>query len=80
MISCSCNRSISKLLWRIEPLKDIEEIVHATKSHYLLFLEIHYALGVLTPPGKFGADIVIGDAQPFGIPTHLVDRTVVTLQ
>jgi glycine dehydrogenase subunit 1 len=24
---------------------------------------------VLTPPGKFGADIVIGDAQPFGIPT-----------
>ena len=23
----------------------------------------------LTPPGKFGADIVIGDAQPFGIPT-----------
>jgi glycine dehydrogenase subunit 1 len=27
------------------------------------------SLGVLTPPGKFGADIVIGDAQPFGIPT-----------
>ena len=25
------------------------------------------ALGVLTPPGKFGADIVVGDAQPFGI-------------
>ena len=25
------------------------------------------ALGVLTPPGKFGADITVGDAQPFGI-------------
>ena len=27
------------------------------------------ALGALTPPGEFGADIVVGDAQPFGIPT-----------
>ena len=27
------------------------------------------ALGALTPPGKLGADIVTGDAQPFGIPT-----------
>ena len=26
------------------------------------------ALGALTPPGKLGADIVTGDAQPFGIP------------
>ena len=26
------------------------------------------ALGVLTPPGKLGADITVGDAQPFGIP------------
>lgn len=26
------------------------------------------ALGALTPPGKFGADITVGDAQPFGIP------------
>ena len=33
------------------------------------FPVIHWHLGVLTPPGKFGADIVVGDAQPFGIPT-----------
>ncbi|MBB6448899.1 glycine dehydrogenase subunit 1 [Geomicrobium halophilum] len=25
------------------------------------------ALGVLTPPGDFGADVVVGDTQPFGI-------------
>ena len=35
----------------------------------LLFQAIHYHLEYLTPPGKFGADIVVGDAQPFGIPT-----------
>ena len=33
-----------------------------------MFLLIHLHLGALTPPGKFGADIVVGDAQPFGIP------------
>lgn len=27
------------------------------------------ALGLLTPPGAFQADIVVGDAQPFGIPS-----------
>ena len=35
----------------------------------MLFQVIHLLLVFLTPPGKFGADIVIGDAQPFGIPT-----------
>jgi len=28
------------------------------------------ALGLLTPPGSFGADIVVGDTQPFGIPAQ----------
>ena len=38
------------------------------QKDYLLFLQIHLHLGVLTPPGKFGADITVGDAQAFGIP------------
>ena len=29
------------------------------------------ALGTLQPPGRFGADIVVGDAQPFGISMQL---------
>jgi glycine dehydrogenase subunit 1 len=53
---------------RIEPLKEFEEIVHANKSMFVVSSN-PLALGVLTPPGKFGADIVVGDAQPFGIPT-----------
>ncbi|OLS41712.1 aminomethyl-transferring glycine dehydrogenase subunit GcvPA [Bacillus sp. MRMR6] len=53
---------------RVEPLKELEEIIHANKSLFVVSSN-PLALGVLTPPGKFGADIVVGDAQPFGIPT-----------
>ncbi|MDE3839564.1 aminomethyl-transferring glycine dehydrogenase [Bacillus methanolicus] len=53
---------------RIEPLKEIEEITHGQKAMFVVSSN-PLALGVLTPPGKFGADIVVGDAQPFGIPT-----------
>jgi glycine dehydrogenase subunit 1 len=52
---------------QIEPLKDIEPIAHTGKSMFVVASN-PLALGVLTPPGKFGADIVVGDAQPFGIP------------
>lgn len=53
---------------RIEPLKEIEEIVHGDNPKSLLIVSSNpLALGVLTPPGKLGADIVTGDAQPFGI-------------
>jgi len=55
-------------LGRIEPLKEIEEITHENKGMFVVSSN-PLALGVLTPPGKFGADIVVGDAQPFGIPT-----------
>ncbi len=27
-------------------------------------------MGLLTPPGSFGADIVVGDTGPFGIPAQ----------
>lgn len=53
---------------RIEPMKELEEIAHNHKSMFVVSSN-PLALGALTPPGKFGADIVVGDAQPFGIPT-----------
>ncbi|MCM3765257.1 aminomethyl-transferring glycine dehydrogenase subunit GcvPA [Neobacillus niacini] len=53
---------------RIEPLKELEEIIHEHKSLFVVSSN-PLSLGILTPPGKFGADIVVGDAQPFGIPT-----------
>jgi len=52
---------------QIEPLKDIEPLIHAQKG-LLIVSSSPLALGALTPPGDFGADIVVGDVQPFGIP------------
>jgi len=52
---------------QLEPLHQIEEISHSEKS-LLIVSSNPLALGVLSPPGSFGADIVVGDVQPFGIP------------
>lgn len=52
---------------QVENLKDIEPIVHEAGALFTVSSN-PLALGALTPPGKFGADITVGDAQPFGIP------------
>jgi glycine dehydrogenase subunit 1 len=54
---------------QIEPLKEIEQIAHQHKGMFIVSSN-PLALGVLTPPGNLGADIVVGDAQPFGIPAQ----------
>lgn len=51
---------------RVEPLKEMEEMIHNVKSMFIVSSN-PLALGALTPPGKLGADIVTGDAQPFGM-------------
>ncbi|KIL44379.1 aminomethyl-transferring glycine dehydrogenase subunit GcvPA [Jeotgalibacillus soli] len=52
---------------QIERLDEIEALAHDVKSMFVVSSN-PLALGALTPPGDFGADIVVGDAQPFGIP------------
>ncbi|WP_042350100.1 aminomethyl-transferring glycine dehydrogenase subunit GcvPA [Bacillus massiliigorillae] len=52
---------------RIEDLSAVEKIAHEHKGLFIVSSN-PLALGVLTPPGEFGADIVTGDAQSFGIP------------
>ncbi len=51
---------------QIEDLTKVEQLTHAQKALFVVSAN-PLALGVLTPPGKFGADITVGDAQPFGI-------------
>lgn len=54
-------------LGSIEDLKEIKETMSHTKA--LLIVSANpLALGVLEAPGNLGADIVVGDVQPFGIP------------
>ncbi|QDI92924.1 aminomethyl-transferring glycine dehydrogenase subunit GcvPA [Salicibibacter halophilus] len=50
----------------IEDLKALREAADAVDA-LLIVKSNPLALGVLTPPGEFGADIVVGDTQPFGI-------------
>jgi glycine dehydrogenase subunit 1 len=52
---------------RIFDLKEIVDAAHASGA--LLAVSANpLALGMLTPPGEFGADIVTGDGQPLGLP------------
>ncbi|PZF89558.1 aminomethyl-transferring glycine dehydrogenase [Listeria ivanovii] len=52
---------------QVEPLAEMEKLIHENNS-LLLVSSNPLALGLLTPPGEFGADIVVGDSQVFGIP------------
>ncbi|WP_416827199.1 aminomethyl-transferring glycine dehydrogenase subunit GcvPA [Ectobacillus polymachus] len=54
---------------QVERLGDIESIAHTYKGLFIVSAN-PLSLGALTPPGKFDADIVVGDAQPFGIPAQ----------
>ncbi|MFP3387806.1 aminomethyl-transferring glycine dehydrogenase subunit GcvPA [Brevibacillus sp. SIMBA_040] len=51
----------------VEDLAAIEPIAHG-KGALLIASSNPLSLGVLEAPGKLGADIVVGDMQPFGIP------------
>ncbi|HHD6549421.1 TPA: aminomethyl-transferring glycine dehydrogenase subunit GcvPA, partial [Staphylococcus aureus] len=53
----------------IEDLEKIQSFVEDKKALFIVYAN-PLALGLLTPPGSFGADIVVGDTQPFGIPAQ----------
>ncbi|MFD1018724.1 aminomethyl-transferring glycine dehydrogenase subunit GcvPA [Thalassobacillus hwangdonensis] len=55
---------------QIEPLDEVREIVDQQKKAMMIVSSNPLALGYMTPPGEFGADIVVGDAQVFGIPAQ----------
>ncbi|HDC9989167.1 TPA: aminomethyl-transferring glycine dehydrogenase subunit GcvPA [Staphylococcus aureus] len=53
----------------IEDLEKIQSFIEDKKALIIVYAN-PLALGLLTPPGSFGADIVVGDTQPFGIPAQ----------
>lgn len=52
---------------QVEELQAIGELAHDNGALFVVSSN-PLALGILTPPGELGADITVGDAQPFGIP------------
>lgn len=53
----------------IEDLEKIHSFIEDKKALFIVYAN-PLALGLLTPPGSFGADIVVGDTQPIGIPAQ----------
>lgn len=49
----------------VYPLNAMSEIAHDVGSLFIVGVD-PTSLGILTPPGRYGADIVIGEGQPLG--------------
>ena len=52
-----------------EQVKEIGEIAHDKKALFVAGVD-PVSLGVVKTPGDYGADICIGEAQPFGVPVN----------
>ncbi|MFP4527194.1 MAG: aminomethyl-transferring glycine dehydrogenase subunit GcvPA [Candidatus Kapaibacterium sp.] len=54
----------------LEDVHEIEKIVHSQKNAFYIASVDPISLGMLTPPGEYNADIVVGEGQPLGIPMN----------
>ncbi len=52
---------------QLEDMRRLADTVHASGG-LLVVVANPLALSLFTPPGEFGADIVVGEGQPLGIP------------
>lgn len=50
----------------VEPLAEMAKIAHDKGALFVVNAN-PMALGLLKPPGEYGADVVVGDGQPFGM-------------
>ena len=55
------------VLGLLEPMAEIGRLAHAAGALFAAVVE-PVSLGVLAPPGAYGADIAAGEGQPLGLP------------
>jgi glycine dehydrogenase subunit 1 len=54
----------------IEEVSELSEKIHSKGALFIVSID-PISLGILTPPGEYGADIVTGEGQPLGISKNL---------
>ena len=54
-------------LGNLEEVREIEKIAHSKKALFIVVVN-PISLGLLEAPGKYNADVVVGEGQPLGIP------------
>lgn len=54
----------------VESMEEISEIAHDAGALFIIGVD-PTSLGIMRPPGAYGADIVIGEGQPLGNPMNL---------
>ena len=52
----------------LEDVHAIEKITHKGKALYVVAISEPFSLGVLEPPGAYGADLTVGEGMPLGNP------------
>jgi glycine dehydrogenase subunit 1 len=52
----------------LEPVKELSEIAHKNGALFIVCAD-PISLGLLNPPGNYGADIAVGEGQALGIPS-----------
>ncbi|MBS4015120.1 MAG: aminomethyl-transferring glycine dehydrogenase subunit GcvPA [Candidatus Latescibacteria bacterium] len=54
----------------LEPVRELAEIAHKHGALFIICVD-PISLGLLNPPGNYGADIAVGEGQSLGIPASL---------
>ncbi len=52
----------------LSPLTELISMIHDSKALAIVYVNDPVSLGILEPPGTQGADLVVGEAQAFGLP------------